>query len=360
MTKDGKNNFETVLVMQGGGSVGAYECGVYKTLSKHNIRFDVVSGTSMGAINGCIICGSKNSNDVARSLEEFWMELSENTILEYLPDGIRSGYSFLNSAMWGIPKAFEPKFVFPYPWYHSWTQPYIFELKPLKKTLCNYVDFEKLNKKNGKRQRLIITSVDIQKGTKVVFDTYKTKIDVDHVLACVGYPVYGIAWTEKDGRYLWDGSLLSSTPFQEVISASPVRDKIVYMTNLFPKSNDVLPKNMAESWHRARDLLYTDKIDHSMKTYQIVSRHLILLKKLHHIANNANLDDSLKKQLRELEPEYQKLASKNGAIVKDIIKIERHENSHYIFGDADFSKKTIKQLIKQGQEDAELVLKNTI
>jgi predicted acylesterase/phospholipase RssA len=30
--------FETVLVMQGGGSLGAYECGVYKTLSKHGVN----------------------------------------------------------------------------------------------------------------------------------------------------------------------------------------------------------------------------------------------------------------------------------------------------------------------------------
>ena len=46
---------ETVLVLQGGGSLGAYECGVYKTLVKHNIKFDIVSGTSIGALNAAII-----------------------------------------------------------------------------------------------------------------------------------------------------------------------------------------------------------------------------------------------------------------------------------------------------------------
>ena len=45
---------ETVLVLQGGGSLGAYECGVYKTLVKHNIKFDIVSGTSIGALNAAI------------------------------------------------------------------------------------------------------------------------------------------------------------------------------------------------------------------------------------------------------------------------------------------------------------------
>ena len=63
-------------------------------------------------------------------------------------------------------------------------------------------------------------------------------------------------------------------------------------------------------------------------------------------------------KLKNLEPEYFKLASERGAIIEEIIKIERNEESHFIFEDADFSKSTIKQLINQGQKDAEKVLKN--
>ena len=38
-----KNDFvlETVLVLQGGGSLGAYECGVYKALARHVKKFDL-------------------------------------------------------------------------------------------------------------------------------------------------------------------------------------------------------------------------------------------------------------------------------------------------------------------------------
>jgi len=53
---------ETVLVMQGGGSLGAYEYGIYKTLEKHNIKLDIVAGTSIGAINAAIIAGSKGQS----------------------------------------------------------------------------------------------------------------------------------------------------------------------------------------------------------------------------------------------------------------------------------------------------------
>ena len=63
--------------MQGGGSLGAYECGIYKTLEKNNIRLDIVAGTSIGAINAAIITGSTGQSP-AKTLEEFWMEIAKN------------------------------------------------------------------------------------------------------------------------------------------------------------------------------------------------------------------------------------------------------------------------------------------
>ena len=41
-------NVENVLVMQGGGSLGAFACGVFKALVNKNIRIDIAAGTSIG------------------------------------------------------------------------------------------------------------------------------------------------------------------------------------------------------------------------------------------------------------------------------------------------------------------------
>lgn len=43
------------LVLAGGGSKGAYQMGVWKALRKLNIKFDIVTGTSIGALNGAVI-----------------------------------------------------------------------------------------------------------------------------------------------------------------------------------------------------------------------------------------------------------------------------------------------------------------
>ena len=40
------------LVLSGGGARGAYQMGVWKALRRLNKKFDIVTGTSIGALNG--------------------------------------------------------------------------------------------------------------------------------------------------------------------------------------------------------------------------------------------------------------------------------------------------------------------
>lgn len=113
---------------------------------------------------------------------------------------------------------------------------------------------------------------------------------------------------------------------------------------------------MSESWHRARDIMHTDKTEHNMRMSKIITRYLALLKEMHDIISTINLDEKAKARLEKIEPEYHKLACERGAIIEEIIRIERREETHFLFEDADFSLATIKQLIKQGEEDAENVI----
>ena len=43
------------LVLSGGGSKGAYEIGVYIALKKLKKNISIVTGTSIGAVNGMLI-----------------------------------------------------------------------------------------------------------------------------------------------------------------------------------------------------------------------------------------------------------------------------------------------------------------
>ena len=150
---------------------------------------------------------------------------------------------------------------------------------------------------------------------------------------------------------------MSNTPFREAINASPIKNKIVYMVSLFPKEHEKLPKNMEETWHRARDIINSDKTEHNIVMSQIISRYLNLLKRMHSILKNTKLEPKLFKEFQDLESEYSKLATKRGAIILEMIKIERKEEGHFLLEDADFSKKTISKLISEGKKDAEKILK---
>jgi NTE family protein len=67
---------ENVLILQGGGSLGSFGCGVYKALVNNNIKLDILSGTSIGGLNATVIAGSKEDRP-EKSLENFWMEIAD-------------------------------------------------------------------------------------------------------------------------------------------------------------------------------------------------------------------------------------------------------------------------------------------
>jgi patatin-like phospholipase/acyl hydrolase len=59
------------LVLEGGGAKGAWQFGALRALAERGVRFDAVSGTSVGALNGAI--WSANRIDFG---EKMWSEMS--------------------------------------------------------------------------------------------------------------------------------------------------------------------------------------------------------------------------------------------------------------------------------------------
>lgn len=47
------------IVLSGGGSKGSYQIGVWRALRKLHIRYDIVTGTSVGALNGALMVQNK-------------------------------------------------------------------------------------------------------------------------------------------------------------------------------------------------------------------------------------------------------------------------------------------------------------
>lgn len=66
------------LVLSGGGAKGAYQLGVYKALKKLNINIDIITGTSIGSINGAALAAGDY-----RKAKKLWLTMETSKILSY-------------------------------------------------------------------------------------------------------------------------------------------------------------------------------------------------------------------------------------------------------------------------------------
>ena len=75
------------LVLSGGGSKGSYQVGVWKALRELNIKFDIVTGTSVGALNGAMIV----QNDYRKAVS-IWKKINLKVL--FGEDAIESTNNF--------------------------------------------------------------------------------------------------------------------------------------------------------------------------------------------------------------------------------------------------------------------------
>ena len=407
---ENNKRIENVLILQGGGSLGAFGCGVYKELTKNKIDLDIIAGTSIGGINAAIMVGSKDEKHPEQLLEQFWLELADSyidldkTTLPHPSDSIfqlieqfmpfRSYYddlkllsqqkiyltnaneyerrvkqlkAFYSSAIFGNDKMFRPR------WMHNnaladpeyftpikWT--YMYDHSPLAKTLEKYIDFDKLRPKGNPNTRLILTAVNILTAESLTFDSYKQQITPKHILATSAYPLYNFPWIEvQEGIFAWDGGLLSNTPLREVLDVSPINDKKIFLVENYPKKVDALPKNLPEVHHRARDIIFSDKTEHNITLSKIITQYLRYIDELYQIIEEhiepAKID---KQQLKRIRLKYKRYKQEHGAEIKEIFYITRKEPFPYMYENADFSPETIRNEIKEGEMKALQAIKDAI
>jgi NTE family protein len=237
----------------------------------------------------------------------------------------------------------------------------LYDHTPLIKTLEKYVDYNKLNLAATKEElpsvlRLIMTAVDVMTARPLIFDNTLMQIKPEHILASSGYPIYGFPWVDLGNNIkAWDGSLLSNTPIREVLYVSPRNDKNIFIVENYPQKIDRLPSNFVEVVNRYKDILFCDKDIESIKNAKLVTRHIKLIEKLYDIFEQ-QVDHSVlsKQELDDIQSEYKDLIENYGAEIRSVTRIIRSEiESPSILKNSDFSSKTIRELIDQGERKTE-------
>jgi NTE family protein len=203
------NDFQRALVFQGGGSLGAYEAGAYKAFyelaserdknigRKDKPLFDIVAGTSIGAMNASILVSyvkeKKTWRGSAERLIEFWEHLATESVVDKMPgfsqwwdyshslnnivatsESARRYYNTKQFIFTGVPNVFKPSqsltdktFLDPS---NVW---YLYSNEPLKQSLEKFAKFPIATSYEKKEPRLLLVAVDVQEGSTVVFDSYE-------------------------------------------------------------------------------------------------------------------------------------------------------------------------------------------
>ncbi|MGE3829572.1 MAG: patatin-like phospholipase family protein, partial [Parvibaculaceae bacterium] len=251
---------EIVLVLQGGGALGAYQAGAFETLSEEGFTPSWIAGISIGAINGAIIAGNEPQARVTR-LKSFWERVSSDLrgvplTAEGRHRSIFNDTSALLSLSLGVPGFFSPRAAPPiFAPADSPDDVSYYSTAPLAATLNEFVDFDYLNKKGP---RLSVGAVNVRDGNFAYFDRQKEPIRMEHVMASGALPP-GLPPVKIGKDYFWDGGLVSNTPLQYVLDEpSPAETLDIFQVDLF-SATGTLPSTLLDAVEREKEIRYSSR-----------------------------------------------------------------------------------------------------
>lgn len=283
---------QRALVLQGGGGLGAYELGALKAIVEHAVQndkkadgnfFNVVAGSSIGAINGAILVGEfvkeRSWSRAVQELESFWLEqiATNASFVDNLPgftewwkfwfnlgngsiigsEAARRYYSSLQFWLFGIPDLvlsstqFDNRFLnptFDFLQRSDWS--------PLGRKLENYKQekgfrlFPIKTDLDKEEPRLLTTAIDVQTGSGIIFDSYSDEVSYpvpkeendqnnykanmikikypgglrrEHIMASARIPAdfnFAVVRDEHLNPHMyWDGAFASNTPLRGLIQS---------------------------------------------------------------------------------------------------------------------------------------------
>ncbi len=257
-----QGNFDhTILLLQGGGALGAYQAGAYEGLVEADIAPDWVVGISIGAINAALITGNPPGRRVER-LREFWDRVSDHApmIPPRWMNSIRPALNQLSSSasvLYGVPGFFSPRVPSPPIFNPDGTPPEdmsFYDTEPLKRTLEELVDFDLINRHEV---RLSLGVVNISTGQSVYFDNEQILIGPDHVRASGALPP-GFPPVVIEGEHYWDGGILCNSPMLYMLNDLPRQSALVVQVDIFMAEGE-LPRDMDEVLSREKDIRLSSK-----------------------------------------------------------------------------------------------------
>ena len=319
---------QTALVLQGGGALGAYECGVIKRLYEDpEFVPEIISGVSIGAINAAVLVGARG--DPIETLEHLWQRFG----IISPPFLSERAQEFLS--LWGNASFFRMRYdYFNAP---NWTS--FYSTDPLRRELEEHIDPARIAESPT---RLLVAATNIETGQPTVFDNRRDTITIDHIVASASLPP-GFPITQIDGQSYWDGGLFDNTPLAPVIERlTDERERRLIVVNVFPSAGRV-PRNMLDVLDRIFELIFANKLVFDVETARKVNEFVEAMDAI---------EEHVPQSVKDL-PGYRRL--RNYKYIQDLLTIENRD-PETVSAPFDFSKASIQRRIAAGYRDASQAL----
>lgn len=196
------------LVLCGGGAKGGYHIGVWKALKEIGYKPQIITGTSVGALNGSLLAIGKDD-----AITQIWENMNMETVFEKKENEDINSIKSLNEFIFKLGKlgGVDPK--------------------PLKKLYCSLEDESKF-RKTDIEFGLVTTCLKPPKKVEKFIDEIEDGKIVDYILASTAcFPImqkYNI-----DGVDYIDGGYTDNVPFDMALRRGATELVIVDMHGMF-------------------------------------------------------------------------------------------------------------------------------
>ncbi|MEO3679507.1 patatin-like phospholipase family protein [Rheinheimera fenheensis] len=275
-------NRKTALLLTGGGARAAYQVGVLKAIAQQYPRssklpFQIISGTSAGAINGAAMaCYASCFHLGVKKLEWIWRNFHTNQV--YYSDYVRVFRQLLR----GVFSAFQADYANKQP-------VSLFDNKPLKQLLTKVLDLKRIDRNimGGYLSSVSVTASCYNNGDSISFfqsDSaqewrrakrcgQRTLLGVHHLMASAAIPLV-FPSVRIHQQYFGDGSVNQLAPLSAPIHLGA--DKILIVGVADPRKTELNQRmlhhpDLATIAGHLLDTVFTDTLNSDLERMQRVN-----------------------------------------------------------------------------------------
>ena len=255
------------LALQGGGSHGAFTWGVLDRLTEEDrLRFEAISGTSAGAMNGALMSIGLNKGDPAlarRLMGDLWRQVSShNAFSPFQPTWFDRLWGNHNLDMSPVFNAMDMVSRISSPYQFN-----PFDFNPLRDLLADLVTEEDL--KSAVSPRLYVSATDVMEGRLKVFTGEEVSVESLIASACLPFLFQAV---EINGRHYWDGGYMGNPTLYPLIHSCQSRDIVIVQIN--PLRRAELPTNPTTILDRANEISFNSTLMREVRALRLINRLL--------------------------------------------------------------------------------------